>query len=262
MTKIRRAIIVVAAVSCLASGAAMEHSFEFSFEPKSFPMKALPPIPSTEVQLVLDDDTADGDFGVNSPNAQQFMWFNQFTPPATGVRVNEIWVLFPPSGTSNVSVGDQVEILVYLDPDGDPTTGATLLRSFSESVQAADGNLFSVYAVAPPLEISDPGDILIGVVDRWVESGVTAATRPAAIDVTSSQGRSWLAVWTGDPPPTPTLPADVIFSTVDSYQPGNWMIRAFGDRLIPPGIPSVSGFGLAMFVLLVCMAGVTLLYRS
>jgi hypothetical protein len=261
MTKSRRAIVVVALVVCVASVAAIEHSFEFSFEPKSFPMKALPPIPDTEVQLVLDDDTADGDFGVNSPNAQQFMWFNQFTSPATGVRLDEIWVLFPPSGTSNVSVGDQVEVLVYLDPDGDPTTGATLLRSFSETVQAADGNMFSVYTVTPPLEVSDPGDILIGVVDRWVVSGVTEPTRPAAIDVTSSQGRSWLAVWTGDPPPSPTLPADVIFSTVDAYQPGNWMIRAFGERLILPGIPTVSGFGMAVFVLLVCIAGVALLYR-
>ena len=136
MTTTRRAIIVVAVVACCASVAAEDHSFEFSFKAKSFVVKAQPPIPNTEVQLLLDDDTADGDFGVNAPNAQQFMWFNQFTPPFTGVSLDEIWVLFPPSGTSNVSVGDEVEILVYLDPDGDPTNGATLLRSFSATVSA------------------------------------------------------------------------------------------------------------------------------
>jgi len=262
MTTTRRAIVVMAVVACSASGAAIENSFEFNFKPKSIVVKALPPIPSTGVQLLLDDDTADGDFGVNAPNAQQFMWFNQFTPPFTGVRLEEIWVLYPPSGTSNVSVGDEVEILVYLDPDGDPVNGATLLRSISATVQVADGNTFSIYPLASPLEVSDPGDLLIGVVDRWVVSGVTTPTRPAAIDVTSSQGRSWLAVWSGDPPPSPTLPADIIFSTVDAYQPGNWMIRAFGERLILSGIPTTSGLGLAVFVLVVSLAGFALLRNT
>jgi hypothetical protein len=251
----------MAVVACFASVAATERSFEFSFKAKGYVVKAQPPIPNTGVQLLLDDDTADGDFGVNSPNAQQFMWFNQFTPPFTGVRLDEVWVLFPASGTSNVNVGDEVEIVVYLDPDGDPTNGATLLRSFSATIQVADGDTFSIYPLTPALEVSDPGDLLIGAIDRWVESGVTAPTRPAAIDVTASQGRSWLAVWRGDPPPSPTLPADSIFSTIDAYQPGNWMIRAFGEPLVLPGIPTVSGTGLAVLVLLMGITGVALLRR-
>ena len=71
-----------------------------------------------------------------------------------------------------------------------------------------------------------------------------------------------MAVWSGDPPPSPTLPADSVFSTVDAFQPGNWMIRAFGERLILPGIPTSSGLGLAVFVLLVSLMGVALLHRT
>ena len=39
------------------------------------------------------------------------------------------------------------------------------------------------------------------------------------------------------------------------------MIRAFGEGLNLAGIPTVSGIGLAVFVLLMCVAGVALLYR-
>ena len=262
MKRTGKAFIAVLAISCLTSGVSGAQGIEFSFKARDVSTKALPPIPSTGVQLVLDDDQGEGDFGVNTPNAQQFMWFNQFTPVQTGVRLDEIWILFPPSATSNVNVGDQIEILVYGDPDGNPTNGATLLRSISETVQVADGNNFSVFTLAPPIEITQQGDILIGVVDRWVTSGVTGPTRPAAIDVTASQGRSWLAVWTGDPPPSPALPADSVFSLIDVFQPGNWMIRAFGEPLILNNIPTVSRSGLAAFLLLLGISGYLFLRRS
>lgn len=257
-----KVIMVIAAVSWLASGIAVGQTIEFSYKSREISLKALPPIPGTGVQLVLDDDQSEGDFGVNTPNAQQFMWFNQFTPPTVGVRLDQVWVLFPPGAAANVSVGDQVEILVYLDPDGDPGSGATLLRSISETVQVADGNTFSVYTLSPPIDVVDSGDILIGVVDRWIESGVTGPTRPAAIDVTTSQARSWLAVWSGDPPQPPALPADSVFSLVDAFQPGNWMIRAFGEPLSSHAIPTVSRVGLAAFLLLLSISGVLLLRRG
>jgi hypothetical protein len=256
-----KAIFVAVVISWLTYGVAIGQEFEFSYKSRDLVTKALPPIPSTGVQLVLDDDQSDGDFGVNAPNAQQFMWFNQFTPPTVGVRLDEIWVLFPPSASANVSVGDQIEILVYRDPDGNPSNGATLLQSISETVQIADGNTFSLFTLASPIVVTQPGDILIGVVDRWVTSGVTGPTRPAAIDVTASQGRSWLAVWSSDPPPSPTLPADSVFSLIDAFQPGNWMIRAFGEPLVLSSIPTVSHVGLAAFLLLLGMSGVLLLRR-
>ena len=262
MTKRGTAIVMMAAATWLLCGMSFGQTVELDFQAREPGSRALPPIPPTGVQLVLDDDTSDGDFGVNSPDARQFMWFNRFTPPTQGVRLDQIWVLFPPGAAANVSVGDQIEIVVYLDPDGDPTNGATLLRSISETVQIADGNTFSVYPLTTPIAVVDVGDILIGVVNRWVESGVTAPTRPAAIDVTASQGRSWLAVWSGDPPQPPTLPADSLFEIVDVFQPGNWMIRAFGEPIPVPGIPTASHLGLVVFLLLIGLVGVAVLRRS
>jgi hypothetical protein len=243
----------------LTGGFAAGQSFELDWRSPDTLSRAQPPIPSAGVQLVLDDDMAEADFGVNTGNAQQFLWFNRFTPPATGVRLDQIWILFP-SG-ANVSVGDQIELVVYLDPDGDPTNGADLIRSIPETVQAADGNTFSVYTLNPPIFVFSDGDLLIGAVNRWVTSGVTPATRPAALDVTASQGRSWVGVWTGDPPQPPVLPADSLFSTIDSFQPGNWMIRAFGEQVSEPGIPAASHFGLVVMLIGIGALGAYLIRR-
>ena len=87
--------------------------------------------------------------------------------------------------------------------------------------QAMDGDTFSVYPLANPLEFHQTGDILIGVVSRFVVSGVTSVTRPAAMDNTASQGRSWLAVWTDDPPDPPVLPADNVYQTIDGFVAGH-----------------------------------------
>ncbi len=87
-------------------------------------MPPLPPTSTFPVQLVLDDDTADGSFGVATQTARQFLWFNRFSP-AAGFHLEEVWVLFP-SG-ANMAAGGAVQIAIYEDPDGDPTNGATLL---------------------------------------------------------------------------------------------------------------------------------------
>jgi hypothetical protein len=242
-------------VALLTSSVVAGQGFELDWRSPDTLSRAQPPIPAVDVQLVLDDDMAEADFGVNTVSARQFLWFNRFTPPGTSIRLDQIWVLFPSGASSNVSVGDQIELVVYFDPDGDPTTGANLVRSIPETVQVADGNTFSIYTLDPPIVAFNQGDILIGVVNRWVESGVTAATRPAALDVSASQGRSWVGVWTGDPPQPPVLPADSLFSTIDSFQPGNWMIRAFGEQIPEPGIPTASRLGLLVMLLAVGAGG-------
>ncbi len=225
---------------------------EWIFEPSGSLELADPPLPPHEIQMVLDDDAPEGVFGVGFVNAQQFLWFNRFANPGP-FTLEEIWVLFPAG--PNMAVGDEVQIAVYLDPDGDPSNGADLLATVTESVQTINGNTFSVYPLAAPITIFDSGDILVGVVDRFVESGVTTPTAPAAMDTTSSQGRSWLAVWTGDPPDPPVLPSDGILSLVDVYQPGNWMIRAFGSTEQIPAVPAADRRGLTLLILLISAAG-------
>lgn len=225
---------------------------EWIFNPAPSVEQTDPPLPSYPIQLIIDDDTPEGVFGVGAQTAQQFLWFNRFANPGP-FRLDEIWVLFPAG--ANMAVGGEVELAVYLDPDGDPSNGADLLTTVTETIQVVDGNTFSVYPLGSPLTIFNSGDILVGVVDRFVESGVTTPTAPASMDTTASQGRSWLAVWTGDPPDPPLLPPDGIVTPIDVFQPGNWMIRAFGSQEQLPAVPVVDWRGIVLLVLLIALAG-------
>jgi hypothetical protein len=192
-------------------------------------LQALPPLPSPgvfPVQLVLDDDGAEGIFGFVGATARQFLWFNQFTNPGP-FTLQEIWVLFPDG--QDVPPGGDVQLVVYLDADGDPSNGANLLATYDETIQAADGNTFSVYLLSPPLAISGAGDVLVGVINRFFETGVTPPpTCPAALDTTVSQDRSWFALWTGDPPDPPHLATANVVDVLDGAISGNFMIRGFG----------------------------------
>jgi len=185
------------------------------------------------LQLLLDDNTDEGAFGVTAGvSAQQFMWFNRFTVPAGGYSLQQIWVLFPSS--PNITVGAPLELAVYADPDGNPANGATLLRTINVTVQAADDLNFSIYDLGQQSVNLPQGDVLVGVIPRFIVSGTTPPTNPATVDTTASQGRSWVAVWSGDPPDPPTLPPDALITRLDDgLLPGggNWMIRAFGTAL-------------------------------
>lgn len=223
----------------------------------------LPPASVFGVQLVLDDDGVEGTVGVaDASGALQFLWFNRFAqPPGPGFVLEEVWVLFPAG--AGVGVGDAIELAVFLDPDGDPATGADLLATFDDTVQAVDGATFSVYPLAAPVTVDEPGDVLIGVVPRFIQTG-DPPTSPAAIDQTASQGRSWLAVWTGAPPDPPALPPDSLLALVDDLGPGlggNWMIRGFGTELQVLEVPALGGPGLVGLAALLLLAGLVVLIR-
>lgn len=210
--------------------------------------------------LTLDDGSREADFGVSDVNASQFLWFNRFAAPQGGIDLDEVQVLFP-SGPEVVP-GAAVQLVIFSDDDGDPANGADLLIAVDETIQVADGVTFSTYLLDPPIRIpSGTPDILIGVVNRFVVSGVSPPSRPAALDTSSSAGRSWLALWTGDPPSLPALPTDDFLDTIDFVEPGNWMIRASGSRLPVTEIPTVSSVGLAILSLLLALGGSVLLRR-
>lgn len=231
-------LIGIALAAALALGTAHAGQPVFAARPTNA-VAAQPPVPPTAlypVQGVLDDNTDEGTFGVTQgQSAQQFMWFNRFTLPQPHFQLQQIWVLFPAS--ANIAVGAPIQIAVYTDADGDPTNGATLISTFDTTVQFADDLNFSVYNLPAPLDLHSPGDVLVGVIPRFITSGTTPPTNPATVDTTASQGRSWVAVWSGDPPNPPTLPPDALITTLDSgLVPGggNWMIRVFG---VVPTVP-------------------------
>ena len=258
-------MILAAGLAAGVVGAAVgPGGVEWGFVSSPSLIEAVPPLPPTSVypvQLVLDDDGSEGSFGVlGGQGARQFLWFNHFTPPG-GFSLEEVWVLYPLD--PNVTVGAAVQIAVYEDPDGNPANGAVLRTSFNSTVQAADGNTFSIYPLPAPVLIPGGSDVLIGVVPRFIVSGVTPPTQPAALDTTASQQRSWLAIWTGDPPDPPVLtPApDQFYGLVDAFLPGNWMIRGFGTAPPVLEIPTLSGWGLAAVAALLALGGALALRR-
>ncbi len=190
-----------------------------------------PMAPFADVNLVLDDGTRENSIGLTAGG--QFIWLNRFTP-APGdfpFTLTEVQVLF--GQAVGVNVGELVDIYIYEDTDGDgnPGTGANFLGSIlNAAVQATNDVTWSVYPMTTPIVLNGPGDVLIAVVNR------TAGTDPgefaAAIDQTPpSAGRSWVGAYTGgNPGNPPTLPADDLWGTIDSFGlPGNWMVRGYGN---------------------------------
>lgn len=227
---------------------------ELVSKPRQSLVRANPPLPPPiqfPIQLVLDDDQHEITAGVGLAAARQFLWFNRFAHPGA-FELEEIWVLFP--ATTNSPVGAAIQLVVYLDPDGDPTNGANLLAAYDETIGVIDDVTFSIYPISPPLAISGAGDVLVGVVDRSVVGGVSPPHQPAALDATANQGRSWVAAWTADPPNPPVLPPDDFITNVN----GNFMIRAFGTAAVVSAIdvPALGGVGLGILVAALSLAGV------
>ena len=256
----RYGVLLVAAAAGLVGAPAA--AAELVFTPVGGVVETDPPPPPVgvfPVQLILDDDSVEGVLGVISgQNAQQFLWFNRFTP-AEDFRLEEVWVFFAPD--PNMAVGDAIQLAIYQDLDGNPANGANLLATFDETIQVLDGNTFSVYPLSPSVVFEGGGDLLIGVVPRFIQSGVTPAVSPATLDTTASQVRSWLGIWSGDVPDPPVLPPDQLIMTVDGFLPGNWMVRGFGTRLAVIEIPTLNGFGLALLAAALLAAGLVLARR-
>ena len=262
-------VLVAFAVAGLAVAAAQAQSGApeavWQWHPAETVGEAVPPLPPPStypVQLVLDDDSSDGAFGVAGQTARQFLWFNRFSP-AAGFHLDEVWVLFP-SG-ANMTAGGAVQIAIYEDPDGDPTNGANLVTTFNATIQAADDNTFSIYPVAGSPVIPSGSDLLVGVVPRFIVSGVTPPTFPAAVDTTASQNRSWVAAWSTDPPDPPVLVPvpDQTLALVDTFVPGggNFMIRAFGTPQPVTEVPTLGELGLATLAVALLGAGLLVLRR-
>jgi hypothetical protein len=255
------ALALFTATATLAEGV-LDPS-EWRFEER-IALPLAPDLPADlPVQLILDDDSIEGAFGVTDPTGldRQFLWFNQFALDGfSQVQLEEIWVLFLDG--AGVAPGDAVELVAFHDGDGDPATGATFLGSWNETVQVVDGATFSVYPLPEPLDLPLGGNVLIGVVPRFIESGVTGSTLPAALDTTASQGRSWVAIWTGDPPSPPTLPPDLFLDRVDVLTPGNFAVRAFGTVQPVIDVPTLDLRGIALLALLLAGLGSILLSRK
>ena len=180
-----------------------------------------------EIDLILDDGSAENSIGLGGGG--QFVWLNRFSPnlDAFPFNLEQVSLLFG----SATNIGDQIELVIWedTDNDGNPGTGASFLFSQNVTVQYNDLLTWNNYTLTQPVLLTGPGDVLIGVVNRSGYSGYS--DYPAVIDTTSSQNRSWIGNYTsGNPPNPPTLPADSLWGTIDSYGfSGNLTLRGNGS---------------------------------
>lgn len=180
-----------------------------------------------EIDLLLDDGSPETSIGLGSGG--QFVWLNRFSPNLEDFPFNleQVSLLF--NNTTNI--GDQMELVIWEDTDGDgnPGTGASFLFSQNVTVQYNDFLTWNNYTLTQPVLLTGPGDVLIGVVNRSGYSGYS--DYPAVIDTTSSQNRSWIGLYSsGNPANPPTLPADSLWGTIDSVGfSGNWTLRGNGS---------------------------------
>jgi hypothetical protein len=251
---------ILAVLSLVAAPAWALPELHFILRPGPPAVQATPPLPSPAefpVQLVLDDDTWEGLFGVGGNTAEQFLWFNRFTSPGP-ITLQEIWVLFP---AGEAAVGDAIQLAVYHDPDSDPSNGADLLATYGVNVLAADGDAFSVYDFsATPLEVPGGGEVWIGVINRWVVPGVTPLSAPATIDTNSDLGFSGFATWAAGLAPEPPLlaAATSIQNLSDTPGAGNFLIRAFGTSVPTVEVPVLDHTRLVLFAVLLTLAACVL----
>jgi subtilisin family serine protease len=180
-----------------------------------------------DVNLELDDGSAESNIGVGG--GIELLFLNRFTPSPCDFSfdLEQVQVYFG-GGTTNVSVGDDLRLVVYENTLGseDPAVGANFLASFDVQVLALDA--WNVYNLATPVTFNGPGDVLIGVIAMEVPG---SDYFPAAIDQTVSQERSWAGWWSTSPPPDPpTLPPTSDWTLIDDVGfAGNWMIRGYGS---------------------------------
>lgn len=200
--------------------------------------EASPPQP---VDLVLDDGIAT----IVGVDGEQFLWLNQFTPGSLDLpfTLEQVAIGFAP-GNAGVNVGDPFDVHVWVDPDRDPTNGATLVASVTGQTVSSGVN-FQTIALPGGLAIdAADGDVLIGVVNRTT----AALYRPAIGDPPgNSQQRSWIgAGFPGGVAADPPVITDAgFFGLVDSVLSGrNWTIRGFGTGgsacLTPSEVPWLS----------------------
>jgi uncharacterized repeat protein (TIGR01451 family) len=217
------ALSVAPALAALRAGGAVVLSNDAG------PASAAPEVTLGALSFILDDGVAENDIG----DVGQFIWINRFTPAPADFpfQLEEVRVAF---GTTLVPVGGAMEIVIHQDTDndGNPGTGATFVASHTGTVQFNDGATFSVYTLVPPVVLNGPGDVLVGVINRYGAEGTNDF--PATLDQTATQGRSWAASYlAGNVPANPTYPADEQWGTIDSFGfPGNWLVRAFGTRIV------------------------------
>lgn len=190
------------------------------------------------VDLVHDDGTPESSIGLAFGG--EFLWFHRFTPPKSEFpfALDRVEIYF--ASYSGVQPGETFDLHLFAGGNLDAATEQRL-RLPSIPVESLDA--WTSIPLDTPLEFHEPGDVVIGAVNR--EAGRNAF--PAALDESSpTQTSSWIAAYGGNVPDNPTFPATSLWGLIDNFgYPGNWLLRGHGYRIyirpsltagsVPPG---------------------------
>jgi len=167
----------------------------------------------------LDDGVGEDSIGLTAGG--YVVWMNHFTvAPNAGkiTAVNIAWGMVPD--------GTPATVYVWSDPnqDGNPTDGQVLAQA-DTAVVNSDTDTFNLVDIPDVTVGGDGTHFFVGVI-----IGTVAGEYPARIDMTASQGQSWVAGDSVNPPDPNNLGAcELPPGVIDSYGlPGNWMVRAEG----------------------------------
>lgn len=142
---------------------------------------------------------------------------NRFTPPEFPILLDELEVYIPDAPIPALTE----HLAVFLDPDGNPSNGADLLRVVVFTTTVFDQ--FVSVPVDPPLLIQGPGEVLIGL-----DSGGGPFV---GIDTDNHQNRSFFCIY--------EVPWQMP-CTLFPVEQGNLMIRGFGTVAVPVELESFS----------------------
>ncbi len=190
-------------------------------------------VPNGNINFVLDDGTQENAVGFNNGTVSfPAIWLNRFTP-GTGnypLTLNTISIQWPNPANAHVNlVGLTVDLLVYLDADGDgnPANAVQLAQVMSQTITVADGTTFQDFPIN--VNVPGPGDIYLGFSDTYNSNDTNPVSYPAGLDTNASQMHSWIAGQGTGNPDYNNLGNNSILETIDAAGlPGNWMIRASG----------------------------------
>jgi hypothetical protein len=223
----RKVFVLLVVVLVAGVGLALAANPVFTSRPATSPPTTPIEGPGDPVNMVLDDGVAENNIGLNGSDvAYMYEWFNRFSPVEFPIEVTRIDVYWD-SAWAGVSGGEAIELVVYEGGDDPCTSGGTIRGGQNDTIAALD--TFDQYLLTTPAQVTSGPSVSLGVIDRWIVSGVSALCWPSALDTDVTQGRSFVAPWSTDPPVPPALPPDNICGLIDGFGfPGNWLIRGTG----------------------------------
>lgn len=186
--------------------------------------------PTGSIQFQLDDGSYERRVGLGvaaNDTESAAVWINRFTVN-NALTIDSISILWPAQDVDTL-VGRQANLVAYYDADGDGDPSNAVRLGVDTLITIASQDAFETYPTS--FDVPGTGDVYVGFVDQWAADGTFSPfLRPAALDQTTSQGKSYVSGAGTPPTDIDVLANNDLNGTIDSFGiPGNWLIRATGS---------------------------------